>query len=336
MILILLLAVAIVVTQTLQSFYHDDTLNSKELLESDTASVVCKFDIKQKSSGKYPTVDSALQQPCINKGDYEITLIDSEHHEHLELKNSQTILIKTIINNCLFSNISVLSDQEPVQISTDVDNAYILIRDCQFSNFYSENDDCMAVLQLSSGVQHKVEVVQNSFINCKTNSSLSGAIRIYDFVLDQDNPSQYIIINNTFFNNTGKYSGQDAYLVFVQPPTNWTSETINSIITAMFNGSKSDGRNGSVYYEIYFDTIMDLYGNITLPLLVIEPQKRKTSVLLVFCIIIGVIIGITALAGAIILAILFYQKRQSLFDPSGQMSQSLLTHNGIINESSNH
>ncbi|KAA6369031.1 MAG: hypothetical protein EZS28_035442 [Streblomastix strix] len=318
MILILLLAVAFVVTQTLQSFYHDDTLNFKELLESDTASVVCKFDIKQKSSGKYRTVDSALQQPCINKGGYEITLIDSEHHEHLELKNSQTILIK-----------------EPVQISTDVDNAMILIRDCQFSNFYSENDDCMAVLQLSSGVQHKVEVVQNSFINCKTNNSLSGAIRIYDFVLDQDNPSEYIIINNTFFNNTGKYSGQDAYLVFVQPPTNWTSETINSIITAMFNGSKSDGRNGSVYYETYFDTLMDLYGNITLPLLVIEPQKRKTSVLLVFCIIIGVIIGITALAGAIIFAILFYQKRQSLFDPSGQMSQSLLTHNSIINESLN-
>ncbi|KAA6385849.1 MAG: hypothetical protein EZS28_018624 [Streblomastix strix] len=101
--------------------------------------------------------------------------------------------------------------------------------------------------------------------------------------------------------------GKDAFLSFINTSSRWNDSSVEGIIKYLFDGSTSDGSNGSIYYEIQNIDKLIKYGNITLPK---SPNKQQLSVIVIVGIVIGsVVFVITTIV--IIVIIVQCRKRKS-------------------------
>ncbi|KAA6389190.1 MAG: hypothetical protein EZS28_015280, partial [Streblomastix strix] len=137
-------------------------------------------------------------------------------------------------------------------------------------------------------------------------------------------------LQNCIFNGIGLQSqtigfGQDAYLELHDPSYKWTYDTVSTLIRDMFNRSFSDGRNGSVYFEILQgDTLQDkICGNISL-----SDQTSGKKWYHNKYIIIGGSVGIVILIVVIVIIIccVYCRKRRATYSSKGQEKDPLIPH----------
>ncbi|KAA6370946.1 MAG: hypothetical protein EZS28_033526, partial [Streblomastix strix] len=241
-----------------------------------------------------------------------------------------------------------------VTLEAGIENGSFVIQDCEFTNIILNDEKSKAVLSVAFVAGNKSEITGNTFINCSTTNSPTGALYIADEAFDGSD-IKYVFSNNTFTNNTGKTSGsiyvlsrvqflhynfsntkfklsknnvtdglgQDAYFKFEEPGDTWTNETVTAAIKGMFNGSTSDAKNASVYFQVYKGEQFAYDGSYALP----NPKTKKwyQNKYVIIGIACGAVVLIVAIV-VIIIAIVYCRKRRATYSSKGQEKDPLIPH----------
>ncbi|KAA6393676.1 MAG: hypothetical protein EZS28_010802 [Streblomastix strix] len=261
----------------------------------------------------------------------------------------------TTLKKCKFQDAQIYHEGGSVTLEAGIENGSFVIQDCEFTNIILNDEKSKAILSVAFVAGNKSEITGNTFINCSTANSPTGALYITDEAFDGSD-IKYVFSNNTFTNNTGKTSGsiyvlsrvqflhynfsntkfklstnnvtdglgQDAYFKFEEPVETWTNETVTGAIKGMFNGSTSDANNASVYFQVYKAEQVSYDGFITLPNST-QPAKKWLNKYVIIGIACGAVVLIVAIV-VIIIAIVFCRKRRATYSSKGQEKDPLIPH----------
>ncbi|KAA6396675.1 MAG: hypothetical protein EZS28_007798 [Streblomastix strix] len=253
---------------------------------------------------------------------------------------------------CKFQNTAISRQLEAVHIYSFIENASISIIDCQFTNITSSYPKQSAALGIYAYDNLSVQITWTNFTNCSALNSEVGAIFVSNF-FEEHMISYFQITNNIFRNNYGinagsifcniiylneklnfssntlisnmnnqtKQIGKDAQLTFYEPPIDWSQSSTAEMIVDWFNGSTSDAKKDSVYFQAYRNKVMFMSGSITLQH---PPNWGKLSTHSLIGIIVGSVVIVASIVIIIIFVVLWYNKKKQYQQTSNFESSRLI------------